>query len=208
MSDLTVLALSLSDWMEKLASDYGYFGIFLISFIGSVSIIIPIPYTIVLYLMGTVLDPVFIAIAGGLGSGLGETFGYLLGYFGRAIISEEKQRKIDFMLKIFRRYGSIMVFLFALTPLPDDLLFIPLGIMRYNFIKVFIPCILGKIMMGFILAMGGRLSINIIKSILGEGGGWWTTIIMLVLLALIIIVMLRVDWEKIFTQYIEKREKE
>jgi len=178
----------------------------LISLIGSLSVILPIPYTLVIYLLGTFLDPFLMAVAGGLGSALGEIFGYVLGYYGRAVISGERQRKIDFMLKVFNRYGTIAIFLFALTPLPDDLLFIPLGIMRYSFIKAFVPCVLGKTLMCFILAMGGRMSISIIRDLFGEAR-LWTTIVTAALLVVIVAIMLKVDWEKIFTRYIERDEK-
>jgi len=200
-------AQQLSDWMKQFACQYGYFGVFLVSLIGAVSIVFPIPYTLIIYMLGTILDPFLIAIAAGLGSGLGEIFGYIMGYYGRAAISEERQRKIDFMLKVFNRYPlSITIFFFALTPLPDDLLFIPLGIMRYNIVKVFVPAVLGKTLMSFILAIGGQLSIGIIRDMLGGGGELWTTIATAVLLVVIIAIMLKVDWEKVFTQYIEKSE--
>jgi len=38
-------------------------------------------------------------------------------------------------------------FIFALTPLPDDLLFIPLGIMRYNLPKTLLAAFFGKLVM-------------------------------------------------------------
>lgn len=199
-------AQQLWDWMERFAYQYGYFGVILISFIGALSIVFPIPYTLIIYLLGAVLDPFLTAIAGGLGSALGEISGYILGYYGRAAISEERQRKIDFMLRVFSRFGTIAIFLFALTPLPDDLLFIPLGIMRYRFIKALIPCVLGKTLMCFILAVGGRLSINIIRQLFGEGG-WWTTIASMVALLVIVAILLKVDWEKVFTRYIERNDK-
>ncbi|MFQ6095461.1 MAG: YqaA family protein [Candidatus Bathyarchaeia archaeon] len=192
--------------MEPLAHQYGYFGVFLISLIGALSILLPIPYTIIIWGLGTFLDPFLIAIAGGLGSALGEISGYILGYYGRAIISEERQRKIDFMLKIFNRYGAVTIFLFALTPLPDDLLFIPLGIMRYEFLRAFVPSVLGKVLMCFILAMGGRLSITLIEDLFGDGG-WLGVIAATVVLIVIIAVTLKLDWEKIFTEYVERRTK-
>lgn len=190
--------------MEQFAFQYGYFGVITISFIGSLSIIFPIPSTIIIYLLGSVLNPFLIALAGGLGSGLGEITGYFLGYYGRALIKKERQRKMDFMLKLFTHYGPIIIFLFALTPLPDDLLIIPLGIMRYNFLKFFIPCVLGKILMCFIIAIGGNFSLNFIKYMIGEEGGWWTMSIATILLGVIILIMIKVDWEKIFNKYVQK----
>ncbi len=194
------------DWMKQFAYQYSYLGVFLVSLIGALSVVFPIPYTIIIYLLGRSLDPYIIAIAGGLGSALGELSGYILGYYGRAVVSEERKRKMDFMLRIFNRYGAAAIFVFALTPLPDDLLFIPLGIMRYKFVKAFIPTFLGKTLMCFTLAMGGRLSVTIIEGFIGEGG-WIETIITTVLLILVIVIILKVDWEDVFTQYVETREK-
>jgi len=195
------------EWLKGLALQYGYLGIFLVSLIGASSIIIPIPYTILIFFMSKILDPTLVAISAGIGSAIGEFFGYFLGYYGRAFVSEEGKRKMDYILKVFRRYGAITIFIFALTPLPDDLLFIPLGIMHYNFLRGFVPCLLGKILMCFILAYGGRLSIGFIESILGDGGGLWTTIATTALLIIIVVVMFKVDWEKVFRLKEEKKEQ-
>jgi len=195
------------EWLKGLALHYGYLGVFLVSLIGASSVIIPIPYTILIFFMGKFLDPILVAVSAGIGSAMGEFFGYFLGYYGRALVSDERKRKMDYILKVFRRYGAIAIFIFALTPLPDDLLFIPLGIMHYNFLRAFMPCLLGKILMCLILAYGGCLSIGFIESILGEGGGLWTTIATTALLIIIIVVMFKVDWEKVFLPEEEKRER-
>jgi len=197
---------TLDEWLRNLAIQLGYPGVFLISLIGAVSIVYPIPYALVIVWMGAILNPFFVAISAGLGSAIGELFGYTLGYYGRAIISKERQRKMDYMLKVFNRYGPLAIFIFALTPLPDDLLFIPLGILRYKLLKVFIPCLLGKISMSFILAYGGQIFTNIIAILFG-GNGWLTAVVTSVLLILIMIAMLKIDWEKIFEKHVAK-EKE
>ncbi|MEM2686737.1 MAG: VTT domain-containing protein [Thermoproteota archaeon] len=200
-------AQQFSEWMEQLAYQYGYLGIFLLSFIGAISVVFPIPYTVVIYLMGSMLDPILIAISGGLGSAFGELAGYALGYYGRILIGEERRRKMDYMLKIFDRYGVAAIFLFALTPLPDDLLIIPLGIMRYNPVKFLIPCILGKTLMCLILALGGMFSIGLIRSLFGGEGGLVATLATFLLLAGVIVLMMKIDWEEIFFKYVEKRWK-
>jgi membrane protein YqaA with SNARE-associated domain len=193
------------EWMEAFAMQYGYFGVFFISLVGSLSIIIPVPYTLVIFIMGKFLDPILIAIASGFGSAVGEFSGYALGYYGRAVISEERQRKMDFMVKVFDRYGFFAIFFFALTPLPDDLLFIPLGIMRYKVVKVFVPSFLGKLLMSFILAYSGRLSIGFISDLLGEGG-LIGVIVTTILLIVIIVAILKIDWEKVFEKYVGERK--
>ena len=183
--------------MQQFALQFGYLGVFMISFIGSASVIFPVPYTIVIFFLGGVLDPLFVAISGGLGSALGEFSGYVLGYYGRKIVSEERRRKMDYMLRIFEKHGPITIFLFALTPLPDDLLFIPLGVMRYPFFRAFIPGLLGKILMTFILAYSGQQSIEFIQSLFG-GSGWIGIVITIVLIFIVIIAMIKIDWEQLF----------
>ncbi|MGQ9461024.1 MAG: YqaA family protein [Candidatus Bathyarchaeaceae archaeon] len=199
--------MALLEWMEQFAHQFGYFGIFFISLIGAASIVFPIPYTLIIYLSGAFLDPFFVAVSGGLGSALGEFSGYVLGYYGRVVLSEDRQRRMDYMMKVFQRYGFAGIFLFALTPLPDDLLFIPLGIMRYRFMKAFVPAFLGKMMMCFILAYGGRLSIGIIEGVFG-GGGWMGAIVTSALLVIVIVVILKTDWEKVFERHLAKGVKE
>ncbi|MEM2914745.1 MAG: VTT domain-containing protein, partial [Candidatus Bathyarchaeia archaeon] len=176
-------------WLNDIAMQYGYLGLFFVSVIGASSIIIPIPYTLIIFFMGMSkkFDPLLLTISAGTGSAVGEFFGYILGYCGRAAVSEERKRKMNYILKIFSRYGAVTIFLFALLPLPDDLLFIPLGIMHYSFLKAFVPAILGKTFMCFILAYGGHLSNELIKRFLGEGGSLWTTIASTILLIIIII---------------------
>lgn len=190
----------LEEWMEQFALQFGYLGVFVISFIGSVSIIFPVPYTLVIFFLGGMLDPFFVAITGGLGAALGEFSGYALGYYGRKVVSEERRRKMDYMLRIFGRYGSVTIFLFALTPLPDDLLFIPLGVMRYPFLKAFIPALLGKMLMTFILAYSGQQSIEFIRTLFG-GSEWIGILITIILLILVIVAIIRIDWEKLFDKY-------
>jgi membrane protein DedA with SNARE-associated domain len=189
----------LSQWLQDLAIQYGYLGIFVVSFIGAASVVFPIPYTLVIFYLGTLsfFNPLLIAVSGGAGSALGEFFGYFLGYYGRAALSEERQRKLSYVVKVFSRYGAIAIFIFALTPLPDDLLFIPLGIMRYPFLKAFIPSLAGKILMCLILAYGGRLSVDIIERFVGEEGGYLGIIFSTVLLIVVLVLLIKIDWEKI-----------
>ncbi|MEM1515213.1 MAG: VTT domain-containing protein [Candidatus Bathyarchaeia archaeon] len=185
-------------WLENIVSKYGYLGVFLMSFIGSSSIIFPIPYTVMIFMLGGWFDPNLLALLAGAGSALGEILGYLIGYYGGFFISEKRRKQMEPIIRAFRRYGAIVVFIFALTPLPDDLLLIPLGIMRISFIKVFLPCIFGKIVMCFILAYGGRFSIGLIREFAGsEGGESLILITTSILLIALIIVIFKVDWEKL-----------
>jgi membrane protein DedA with SNARE-associated domain len=201
--------------MRNFAVQYGYLGIFLISLLGAMSIFVPIPYTIVIFILGGlqdkagnwIFDPLWIAVAAGVGAAIGEFSGYLIGFGGRKVIGEKYKKKMDFLTKLFKKFGPIAIFVFALTPLPDDLLFIPLGIMRYGLIRAFIPSLLGKFFSNLIIAYSGRLSLEIVNNIFGvEGEGMSLligTIIGIVLLVIVFIIMFKVDWEKRFAKYVD-----
>jgi len=195
------------EWITYLVQ-FGYIGVFLISLISALTIIFPIPYTLVLYALGSSLDPVLLAIASGLGSALGEVSGYLLGYYGRAIVSEQMKRRMEYMLKIFDRFGVVAIFLFALIPLPDDLLFIPLGMMRYSLVKALIPTVIGKVLMSFIIAYSGQVSFEFIQIFFGESGGVITIVISSILLISVLLLMYKIDWESVFHKYIMSQTNE
>jgi membrane protein DedA with SNARE-associated domain len=203
--------------MQALAIQYGYFGILLISFIGAISIFIPIPYTVVIFTLGGLksgggwaFDPLLIALAAGIGSSIGEFSGYLLGLGGRKAIGEKYKKRMNLLVRIFNKYGAVVIFLFALTPLPDDLLFIPLGVMRYSIIKTFIPALIGKICMNFIVAYSGRLSLEFIRNVFGVDSEWTSALIgmalALVLLVVVFVIMFKVDWEKRLEKHLDVRE--
>ena len=194
---------------------YGYVGIFLIAFIGAVSIFIPIPYTVVIFTVGGLFDPVLLALVAGLGAALGEFSGYLLGMFGYKKISVKRRRQMEFMVKVFNKWGPFAIFIFALTPLPDDLIFIPLGMMRYSVLKAFASALAGKIAMNFIIAYSGQFAkgmiYDFIRMAFGEESDLaaiiLTAVIGVVLLIVILVIMLKLDWEKIYYKYVEKGEK-
>jgi membrane protein YqaA with SNARE-associated domain len=207
------LVTQASDWMQQFAVQYQYAGVFLLALIGASSIFIPIPYTtVIFYLGGHGFDPIFLALAAGFGSAIGEFSGYLLGVYGAKIISKKRRQKMEFMVKVFNSWGPLAIFVFALTPLPDDLLFIPLGMMHYRIVKAFIPALAGKISMNFIVAYGGRVTNDTIKIFFGGSEGdliatVLTAVIAIVLLVIVLVVMFKLDWEKIYYKYVEKGEK-
>ena len=199
--------------MESVASDYSYLGIFFISFLGATSIFIPIPSSVVIFILGgnPNFEPLWIAVFAGLGAAVGELSGYLIGIGGRKVIGERYKRKMDILMRLFKRFGPLVIFGFALTPLPDDLLFIPLGVMRYSVVKAFAPALLGKFLSNLIIAYAGRLSLDVIRNIFGvesEGMSFLIgTVIAVVLLIVVLVIMFKVDWEKRAEKYLSETEK-
>jgi membrane protein YqaA with SNARE-associated domain len=206
MGFLTHLVAQIPDWAQWF-QNLGYFGIFLLSLVGAMSIFVPIPYTLVIFWLGNYgWDPLLLMIAGGFGSAIGELSGYVLGYYGRKIVSQERLRKMSYLIKAFGRYLPLAIFFFAFTPLPDDLLFIPLGILKYKLFKVFIPSFLGKLLMCFTVAHLGKIGANFILLIFGEASSWIGSVILFVLLIIALVILFKVDWEKVLEKYVKVGE--
>jgi len=185
------------DWTQ-IAIGFGYFGVFLIGLIGSASFLVPLPTTVGLLGVAAlrIFDPTLLALAFGFGAGLGQLTSYAVGYVGRIIVSEKHERRLDAMMKIFNRFGIlIVVFIFALTPLPDNILFIPLGLARYPVWKVFAASLSGKVVMSLIITYFGWF--------VGEAiaDNWIFSAAMIVLLVLVIVAIFRIDWEKLVDKY-------
>ena len=206
------------NWMMSFSAQYGYFGILIVSLIGAASIFFPIPYTVVVFTVAGlknggvwVFEPVWLAVAAGIGSALGEFSGYLLGLGGRKVISERYKKKMDLLVRVFNKFGPVVIFIFALTPLPDDLIFIPLGVMRYSIVRAFLPALLGKFIMNLIIAYSGRFSIQYINSIFGQEGTLASALIgmaiAIVFTIIILIVMFKLDWEKYLEKYLDRQEE-
>lgn len=198
----------LEEWLQSLMA-FGYPGVFLLSFIGASSVIIPVPYTVVLLAIALSgqFNPLLLALSSGIGSAAGELAGYGLGYVGRRFVGRRYEARFAALMKLYDRYGMVVVFLFALTPLPDDLLFIPLGLLRYSLWRAFIPMILGKLSMCSIIVYVGHYASDIILKLYG-GESLIGSIIVTVLLFLTVFAMLRVDWEKVLERYLSKKESE
>ena len=191
----------IAEFFTSLVSNLGYVGMFFVSFIGALSIFFPIPYTALILLFSTRMDPILLAISSGLGAGLGEFSGYLIGMAGRHVLDPKKKDRVEKLKALLSKYGLIIIFIFALTPLPDDLIFIPLGIMKYPLLSSLFACILGKILMSYLIASFGRLYASIFR----VEENWAASIVSVLVLTILVFVMLKVDWGK-FLDKIPKKD--
>ena len=129
-------------WMADLVANYGYFGAFVISIFGNFTIFFPVPFTITIYAFVASLNPAILGLACGLGSTIGEFSAYLVGLGGRRVIGERYEERLESAKRLLKRYGAAIIFLFALLPLPDDAILIPLGVLRYDLKKALVAAFL------------------------------------------------------------------
>ncbi|HUV35140.1 MAG TPA: VTT domain-containing protein [Candidatus Desulfaltia sp.] len=188
-------ALDIWAWMNQTVSAYGYAGAFVISIFGNFTVFFPVPYVLTIYAFGATLNPVILGLVCGAGSTLGEFSAYLIGRGGRRVINERYGERLETAKLLVQRYGMAIIFLFAVLPLPDDLILIPLGMLRYSLKKAMTAMFVGKTIMCTAVAYAGRYSYSFIKDVFASSGllgGVAST----VLLALIVVALLKVDWTK------------
>ena len=197
------LADELMNWMMELVKKYGYLGAFLASVLGNATIILPAPYSLFIFILGGILDPLLLGAISGLGAAIGELTGYALGAAWRKAVKEEKKRELERAKKLLENPGFIIVFTMAATPLPDDVVSVPLGLMRYPLWKAFLAFLAGKTLLCLILAYSGKLLIDITWLVWGASGLWGmvgTALAIAIITALAILI----DWGEILDIIEEK----
>jgi membrane protein DedA with SNARE-associated domain len=187
--------LDLWAWMNQLVLAYGYAGAFAISVFGNFTVFFPVPFVITIYAFGATLNPVLLGIACGAGSTIGEFSAYLIGRGGRRVLDEKYGERLETAKLLVQRHGMAVIFLFAVTPLPDDLLMIPLGMLRYSLRKAMVAMFAGKTIMCTVVAYAGRYSYSFIKEIF-ESSGILGGVASVALLVVIIWALLKIDWAK------------
>lgn len=155
------ILISIATGGQNFVNKWGYLGIFFVSLISSASILFPIPDFILIFTLGSTLNPFLVALFAATGSAIGETTGYVLGLGGKEILEKKYSKRLKEIKKMFKKYGSIVwIIILGATPLPDDVVGIFCGIIRYDFKKFFIAAFIGKLILYSILAFSGYYSIN------------------------------------------------
>jgi membrane protein YqaA with SNARE-associated domain len=138
--------------MMELVKNYGYPGTFIVTLLGNATIFIPVPFALVIYICGSFLNPLILGLVTGTASTIGELSAYFVWRGGRKIIEAKYGLRLDNVRKLIGRYGMLVIFLFSLLPLPDDLLLIPLGMIKYDIQKLIMAMFLGKTIMCLVIA--------------------------------------------------------
>ena len=140
----------------------GYGGVFLVSLLGSATIILPAPSLAIVFAMGSGLNPLLVGLVAGVGEALGELTGYAAGFAGRAVIEDYQmyQRMVGWM----ERRGGITIFALSAIPNPFfDLAGIAAGTLRYPVWRFLLFCWLGKTLKTTLVALAGAYSVTLIE---------------------------------------------
>jgi len=100
-------------------------------------------------------DPLSTGILVALGATCAKLIHYTVSFFVGKHVSEERRRRLDTAALKTRRWASLAVFIAAATPIPDDPVIIPLGLMKYNPAKLASAYFVGKLSIAVLGAFFG-----------------------------------------------------
>jgi membrane protein DedA with SNARE-associated domain len=190
-------------------TELGYIGILLISFVSSLIPFIPIPYFPVLITasLNTNFNPHIISIISALGIVGAKTIIFFISYYGRKILSDKTKKRMRPLQNLVSRYGWFGAFIAALTPIPDDIVYIPLGLAKYNPWKFATATFAGKFLMNESIVWGSIfLGRPFVEDILSSETTDQTSLIIAaivstIVLAVVVYFSLRIDWAKVIGRW-------
>lgn len=152
---------------EKQLAAYGYIGIFVITLLGALSIFIPGPTMVAAFIIGAVLNPFLVSIIAGLGSAIGETTGYTVGYASRALVAEREGTNAWYWRIFHWMISRPFLTIFVLAAIPNfltDLSGLISGRIEYPYSKFLLATFLGKtIRFGLSAYLGAKLGIHFLQ---------------------------------------------
>src|SRR3989304_3216216 len=186
---------------------YGYLVILLASFLGSLIIFVPVPYFLVIAAASAdpVFDPTLIGISSALGATAAKVIIFQVSYTGGKLMSSNTEKRMKPFMKLVSRYGGIAAFLAAAPPIPDDLIYIPLGLARYSLPRFILATLLGKILLTAAISWGVRLSYDSVKFLIDGStdpvGAVLIGSAFVAAIAVTVYAMMKLDWGKVLGRW-------
>jgi len=184
--------------------EVGYLGLTIVSFFGSLVPFVPVPSFLLLATMavGTQFDIHILAIIAAFTATAAKQIIFYISYGGRKIISEKTKKRMKPFQKLVKRYGGTAAFVAAATPIPDDIVYIPLGLAKYDPRKFFVATLLGKLVLCYVVVLISHyMGLSVLEPILEEIKDPLPVYIGIIILGaamtITVILLLRLDWTKI-----------
>ena len=190
------------------APDVGYSLLALVNFFGSLIPFVPLPGFLLLATMsvGDQYDLHVLAIVSAVTATVAKQIIFYVSYGGRKIIKEKTRKRMRPFERLIKRYGAGAAFFAAATPIPDDLVYVPLGLAKYNPKRFFIATLTGKIVLSYsIVFISHHLGLSLVEPFLENVDDatpvYIGIIIFAAMMTSVIILLLRLDWAKILGKF-------
>ncbi len=184
-------------WLELTAVFFAVFTSHVIPFIPLPGYLATITYVAV---HRTPVELILAALATALGAALGKIVVFLYGYgVGKIVMRNE----LEYAKKFFRRISKwgidVAVFIFAISPLADDVLYIPLGAAGYSIKRFFAVVLAGKLVLALIIVFAADLTTTLVEEF--TGSTWLSMAVMAIITILATFLVLRIKWSKVLEAY-------
>jgi membrane protein DedA with SNARE-associated domain len=190
------------------APDVGYSLLALVNFFGSLIPFVPLPGFLLLATMsvGDQYDLHVLALVSAVTATIAKQIIFYVSYGGRKIIKEKTRKRMRPFERLIKRYGAGAAFFAAATPIPDDLVYVPLGLAKYNPKRFFIATLTGKIVLSYsIVFISHNLGLSLVEPFLENVEDatpvYIGIIIFAAMMTLVIVLLLRLDWAKILGKF-------
>ena len=195
----------LFEFFATLFSGYTYPFVFFIIFIISVIPILTPPTWIVIvsaYSLNDQLNPILLSMIGASAAISGRLILLQLSTVGRKAINDRRKNSLDRFRKYLekKRYGYLIgTLLFALLPLPSNMLFISYGLMKAKSIGIVVGFWLGRFLAYFIMINLSQYFFNYFKDILNADTP--SLIFIDIVGILMTLLMLLIDWNTLLSDH-------
>ena len=199
------MELLLYDFFNTLFSEYTYPFVFFIIFVLSVIPILTPPTWIVVvsaYSLNDQLNPFLLSIIGATAAIAGRLLLLQLSTFGRKTINDQRKSSLEKLRKYLEktRYGYFIgTLLFALLPLPSNMLFISYGLINAKSLSIIVGFWLGRFLVYLIMIYVSYYFFNSFKEMLNSD--IQTLILMNIVGILMTLFMLLIDWNILFSEH-------
>jgi len=190
------------------ASEDGYLILALVNFFGSLVPFVPLPGFLLLATMsvGTEYDLHVLALISAITATVAKQMIFFVSFSGRKIMNEKTRKRMRPFERLVKRYGAAAAFVAAATPMPDDIIFVPLGLAKYNPKRFFVATLTGKIVLSYIIVfISHYVGLSFIEPFLENIDDatpvYIGIIIFGAIMTAIIVLLLKLDWQRIMGKF-------
>ena len=190
------------------ASEDGYLILVLVNFFGSLIPFVPLPGFLLLATMsvGNEYDLHVLALLSAITATVAKQMIFFVSFSGRRIMNEKTRKRMRPFERLVKKYGAAAAFVAAATPMPDDIIFVPLGLAKYNPKRFFIATLTGKIVLSYIIVfISHYIGLSFIEPFLeniDDATPVYIGIIVFgVIMTVIIVLLLKLDWQRIMGKF-------
>ena len=180
----------------------------LVNFFGSLVPFVPLPGFLLLATMsvGNEYNLHALALVSAVSATIAKQIIFTVSFGGRKIMNEKTRKRIRPFERLVKRYGAAAAFVAAATPMPDDIIFIPLGLAKYNPKRFFVATLSGKIVLSYIIVfISHYIGLSFIQPFLENIDDATPVYIGILVFGItmtaVIVLLLKLDWQRIMAKF-------